>query len=343
MHTSDAVFNQSLTRAARRAMADADIVLWLVEASQPEDPPGTRDDQLILEDLRQRKTAQPVILALTKVDRVDKPRLLPLLARWQEVYPLAEIVPVSATKGDNVDRLESLLVRYLPEGHPFYPPEELSDRPERFFIAEVIREKAFSLLRQELPYAVAVEVEAVRAREGRDLTDVEATIYVEKESQKAIVIGTGGKMLKRIGEQARPEIEDILGTGSSSASGSRSRRAGGRTRRPCGASATWNAEPQCGMANAERGMNPLCHSAFHIPHSEFEGIVPLHSTEAIVIGGHDLAEADRIVVFYTNAAGKVRVVAQGARRLRSRFGGSLQLFTEGRLVYFGDPTRPCTR
>jgi GTPase len=212
MLTSDAVFNQSLTRAARRAMADADIVLWLVEASQPEDPPGTRDDQLILEDLRQRKTAQPVILALTKADRVDKPRLLPLIARWQEVYPLAEIVPISAMAGDNLDRLESLLVHHAPVGRPFYPPDELSDRPERFFIAEIIREQAFALLHQELPYAVAVQVEAVKTREGGDLTDVEATIYVEKEGQKGIVIGAGGKMLKRIGERTRPEIEDILGT-----------------------------------------------------------------------------------------------------------------------------------
>lgn len=209
MHKSDAVFNQSLVRAARRAMADADIVLWLIDASQPEDP----DDQLILEELRERKTTKvPVILALNKVDLVEKPLLLPLIARWQEAYAFAEIVPISASAGDNVDRLESLLVQYAPAGQPFYPPDELSDRPERFFIAEIIREQAFALLHQELPYAMAVQVEAVRAREGRDLTDVEATIYVEKEAQKGIVIGAGGKMLKRIGERARPEIEELLGT-----------------------------------------------------------------------------------------------------------------------------------
>jgi GTP-binding protein Era len=209
MHKSDAVFNQSLVRAARRAMDDADALLWLIDASQPEDP----DDQLILEELRERKTTKaPVILALNKVDLVEKPLLLPLIARWQEAYAFAEIVPISASAGDNVDRLESLLVQYAPAGQPFYPPDELSDRPERFFIAEIIREQAFALLHQELPYAMAVQVEAVRAREGRDLTDVEATIYVEKEAQKGIVIGAGGKMLKRIGERARPEIEELLGT-----------------------------------------------------------------------------------------------------------------------------------
>ncbi len=209
MHESDAVFNQSLVRAALRAIADADVILWLIDASQPDDP----DDQLIPEQLRERKTQNaPVILALNKVDLVEKPLLLPLIARWQEAYSFAEIVPVSAANGDNVDRLESVLLQHAPVGHPFYPPEELSDRPERFFIAEIIREQAFALLHQELPYAVAVQVEAVKAREGKDLTDVEATIYVEKVGQKGIVIGAGGQMLKRIGERARPEIEALLET-----------------------------------------------------------------------------------------------------------------------------------
>ncbi|MEK7205054.1 MAG: GTPase Era [candidate division NC10 bacterium] len=209
MHKSDAVFNQGLVRSARRAMADADIILWLLDASRPEDP----DDQLILEQLREGKsTRATVILALNKVDLVQKPLLLPMIDRWREAYPVAEIIPISATKGDNLARLESVLVQHAPVGRPFYPPEELSDRPERFFIAESLREKVFGLLHEELPYAVAVQVEAVRAREGRDLTDVEATIYVEKESQKAIVIGAGGQMLKKIGALARPEIEAMLET-----------------------------------------------------------------------------------------------------------------------------------
>jgi len=209
LHRSEAAFNQSLNRAARKAIADADIVLWMIDASRPDDP----DDQLVLSELRDRQERDaPVILALNKVDLMEKPLLLPLMARWQEVYPFAEIVPLSALAGDNLDRLEALLVRHAPPGQPFYPPEELSDRPERFFIAESIREQAFALLRQELPYAVAVQIEGVRAREGRDLTDVEATIYVEKQAQKGILIGAGGQTLKRIGERARPEIEELLGT-----------------------------------------------------------------------------------------------------------------------------------
>jgi len=209
IHQSEAVFNLGLNRAALRAIAEADLVLWLIDASLPDDP----DDELVLRQLNDAKPGRaPVILALNKVDRVDKPRLLPLIDRWRGQYTFAEIVPISATDGDNVHRLEAALVRYAPAGHPLYPPEDLTDRPERFFIAEVIREQAFALLRQELPYAMAVEVDAVRAREGRDLTDVEATIYVEKESQKGIVIGTSGKMMKRIGELARPPIEEMLGT-----------------------------------------------------------------------------------------------------------------------------------
>jgi GTP-binding protein Era len=153
-----------------------------------------------------------VLLAPNKVDRIAKPLLLPLIARWQAVHEFAEIVPISAATGDNVDRLEALVARALPMGQPFYPPEDLSDRPERFFIAETVRGQVFAMLRQELPYSVAVEIETVRAREGTDLTDVEATIYVEKDSQKGIVIGAGGTMLKRIGAAARPAVEELLGT-----------------------------------------------------------------------------------------------------------------------------------
>lgn len=208
IHASGAVFNQGLIQAATTALHDADVSLWLVDASQPDHP----DDRLILQVILRQPPGRPVLLILNKVDRARKPELLPRIAAWQARYPFREIVPLSARSGDNVDRLEAVLVRLLPVGQPFFPPEELSDRPERFFVAEILRERAFELFRQELPYAVAVHVEAVRAREGRDLTDVEATLYVEKESQKGIVIGGGGDMLKRIGSQARPEIEALLGT-----------------------------------------------------------------------------------------------------------------------------------
>jgi GTP-binding protein Era len=208
IHNSDALFNQQLMRSAERALADADVIVWMIDAAEAEHP----DDALILDAIQKQRPHAPVLLTPNKVDRVAKPLLLPLIARWQTVHAFAEIVPISAATGDNVDRLEALLAGLLPVGQPLYPPEDLSDRPERFFIAETVRGQVFALLRQELPYAVAVEVETVRAREGTDLTDVEATIYVEKESQKGIVIGAGGTMLKRIGAAARPAIEELLGT-----------------------------------------------------------------------------------------------------------------------------------
>jgi len=184
------------------------VIAWLIDATEADHP----DDALILDTIRKQTRRVPVLLVPNKVDRVVKPLLLPLIARWQSVHQFAEIVPISAATGDNVDRLEGLLGRLLPVGQPLYPPEDLSDRSERFFIAETVRGQVFALLRQELPYAVAVEVEAVNARQGTDLTDVEATIYVEKASQKGIVIGAGGAMLKRIGAAARPAIEELLDT-----------------------------------------------------------------------------------------------------------------------------------
>lgn len=208
IHKSEALFNRQLMRAAERALADADVIVWLIDAAEADHP----DDALILDTIRGMTRRVPVLLAPNKVDRVAKPLLLPLIDRWQTVHPFAEIVPISAATGDNVDRLEGLLAHMVPVGQPLYPPEDLSDRPDRFFIAETVRGQVFALLRQELPYAVAVEVEAVRAREGMDLTDVEATIYVERDAQKGIVIGARGAMLKRIGAAARPAIEDLLGT-----------------------------------------------------------------------------------------------------------------------------------
>lgn len=208
IHPSEAIFNRGLVQSAIAALQDADVVLWMVDASRPDDP----DDQRILDELGKQPPAKPLLLVLNKVDRVAKPALLPMIAAWQARHPFHAIIPLSAGSGENVDRLEAVLLDAIPVGHPFYPPDELSDRPERFFIAEVLRERAFELLRDELPYAVAVQVEAVRQREGRALTDVEATLFVEKESQKGIVIGGGGVMLKRIGSQARPEIEAIVGT-----------------------------------------------------------------------------------------------------------------------------------
>lgn len=206
IYKSGGYFHKVMVKAAMNTLLEADLILWMVEAADP----LSSDDKLILEGLGGVKS--PIVLAINKVDAVEKAKLLPTIDRFRALLPFVEIIPISATKGDNVDRLESLLIHYLPEGQPLYPLDQLTDQPERFIIAELIREKVFHLAYQEVPYAVAVEVEQVKAREGRNLTDVEATIYVERESQKGIIIGRGGAMLKKVGEQARPEIEMLLGT-----------------------------------------------------------------------------------------------------------------------------------
>lgn len=199
-------FHRLMVKAAMNTLGEADLILWMVEATDP----FSEDDRHILEALKDVKS--PIFLAINKVDLVEKQKLLPTIDRFRALLPFVEIVPVSATEGDNVEVLESLLIQHLPEGQPLYPFDQLTDQPERLIIAELIREKVFHLVYQEVPYAVAVEVEQVKAREGRELTDVEATIYVEKDSQKGIIIGRGGAMLKKIGEQARPEIEMLVGT-----------------------------------------------------------------------------------------------------------------------------------
>jgi len=237
IHRAGSLFNRAMVRAALATLTEVDLVLWMVDATAPE----TDDDALIAENLKEVRT--PVLLAINKVDLVPKAALLPIIDRLRNVREFAEIVPISCTAGDNLERLEQILVGLLPPGEPLYPPEQLTDQPERFIIGELIREQVFRLLHEEIPYAVAVEVEMVRERgagqapfagqprgeEGRagaaeavpegpgvfpgdpPLVDILATLYVEKDSQKGILIGAGGQMLKRIGERARREIEVLLG------------------------------------------------------------------------------------------------------------------------------------
>lgn len=205
IHRAQARLNQEMVKVALKAAEEADLILWMVDAAEP----FTDDDQLILEALKKAKA--PLLLAINKVDLVRKETLLPLIEQFSQRLPFKEIVPISATEGDNVERLEELLITYLPEGRPFYPEDQLTDQPERFFVAELIREKVYQFCHQEIPYAVAVQVESFKERKDKPIIEIQATIYVEKDSQKGIVIGAGGRMLKKIGERARREIEAFLG------------------------------------------------------------------------------------------------------------------------------------
>jgi len=149
---------------------------------------------------------------LNKVDRVKpKARLLPLLERWRAAHPFTELLPISATDGTNCDRLLDLIVRALPEHPALFPKDATSDQPETFYVAEVVREKVFHFTHQEVPYAVAVRVEELTERTRPERLDIRATVFVEQDSQKGILIGKGGGMLKRIGTEARRELERFFG------------------------------------------------------------------------------------------------------------------------------------
>lgn len=205
IHWAKGPLNVRIVEVALKVLRDVDLVVFMTDAAVP----VGRADQIILKALKEK--TQPVILAINKVDLVKKKKLLPLIDQWRGSYPFKAIVPISAQQRLQVDELVTEMVGVLPEGPRYYPEDSVTDMPERFIAAEMIREKVFRLTGEEIPYAVAVTVESFKERPGKDLIDIQATIHVERESQKPIIIGGGGKKLKRIGEQAREEIEHMVG------------------------------------------------------------------------------------------------------------------------------------
>lgn len=195
-----------LVARALEAIREADMVALMVEPK----PPADIEQRLIEEIKRQKK---PAILIINKIDVVRKPELLPIIKEYSRLYSFIEVAPVSALKMDGIDSLIDTIVKHLPEGTPLFPPDEVTDRPERFLVAEIIREAVFNIYSQEVPYAVAAEIEEFKERSeeqgGKDF--IRAILYVERDSQKAILIGRGGEKMKKIGERARQEIETLLG------------------------------------------------------------------------------------------------------------------------------------
>ena len=205
LHAGGGKLGEFMQKTSRRAVEDVDLVCLVVDASARGGP-----DAAVLEPLRAHRG--PVFCVLNKCDLVrPKGRLLPLLEAWRGAYPFAELVPVSAAGGENCDRLLELIVRALPEHPAYFPPDATSDQPETFWVAEVVREQIFHLTREEVPYAVAVRVEELAERARPECLYVRATVFVEQESQKGILIGKGGAMLKRIGTAARRELERFFG------------------------------------------------------------------------------------------------------------------------------------
>jgi GTP-binding protein Era len=204
IHKADTPLNKRMMETVRAALEERDLLLFLADAARP----FGEDDRHALDLLR--KTATPVILVLTKIDLLrDKAALLPIIEGYQAAYEFADYIPVSAVKGDGLKVLKKVILERLPEGPAYFPEDHVTDQPERFLAAELIREKVLLATRQEVPHSVAVIVD--RWEETPRLTRVFATVRVERPGQKAIIIGSQGAMLKRIGTQARQEIERLLG------------------------------------------------------------------------------------------------------------------------------------
>lgn len=205
IHKAKNKLGNYMVRVAERTLTEVDVILWLVE-------PTTfigAGEKHIVEQLKKVKT--PVILVINKTDKVKKEEVLTFIDAYRKEMEFSEIVPVSALKGDNTDVLISCIMKYLPYGEPFYDEDTVTDQPERQIVAELIREKALRCLEEEIPHGIAVVIESMKFRKGQSvIADIEATIICERESHKGIIIGKKGAMLKRIGSQARPEIEEML-------------------------------------------------------------------------------------------------------------------------------------
>lgn len=198
--------NARMVALALESIREVDVLVLVIDASEP----MGRGDRFVLDLLKDVRA--PVVLAPNKIDRVAKPRLLPLIDAYRRAREFADIVPISARTGDGLDRLERAVVARLPEGEPLYPEDYLTDQPERVFVTETVREKLLHHLRDELPYTTAVLLDRFDEGDDRRLLRLACSILVESDSQKGIVIGRQGAMLKRIGTEARLDLERVLGT-----------------------------------------------------------------------------------------------------------------------------------
>lgn len=204
IHQAKTPLNRYMVKTARSAFGEVDLILLLVEADRGLDP----DDGLIIDTLGE--AGVPVFLVINKIDLVEKPKLLPLIDRFRGLYDFREIVPLSAATGDGVGRLLDLVRDAVPEGPKLFPDDMFTDNSERFIAAEIVREKILELTHREIPYATAVTVDSFKEDEEKNRIRIAATITVEKDSQKGILIGKGGRMLKEIGTQSRQEMEKFF-------------------------------------------------------------------------------------------------------------------------------------
>jgi len=204
LHSADSALGRQMMHEVAAALEGIDVLLLMVDATRT----LPHADDMLLE--RAKRFRGKTILALNKVDGLPKQKLLPLIEAFHKAFEFAAIVPISALKGNGCDELLVEILRLLPEGEPYFPEDQVTDQPERFLAAEIVREKAIQAMYHEVPYALAVKVE--KFEESPKLLRIEATMNVERDSQKKILIGHKGEMLKKIGTQARKELEELFDT-----------------------------------------------------------------------------------------------------------------------------------
>ncbi len=202
VHRSETSLDKKMMQEIRDAVHGCDLILMISDATEP-----PREDRFVLDLLKNSET--PVFLLLNKIDRIQKDKLLAVIEQFRAMYEFKEIIPISALKKDGLDDLLEAVVKSLPEGPVYFPKDQITDQPARFLAAEIIREQVLFETEKEVPYAAAVVIE--NFEEGDKLTRISALIYVERDGQKAIIIGKGGAMLKKIGTAARLHIEKMLG------------------------------------------------------------------------------------------------------------------------------------
>jgi GTP-binding protein Era len=203
IHRPETRLNEKMMREVHDALEGSDLVLMITDVSQKSDA----GDRYVLDLVKKTKT--PVFLILNKVDKIEKPKLLPEIERWSQVHDFKEVIPISALKKDGLDDLLGSIVNALPEGPEYFPKNQITDQPERFLASEIIREQVLIGTEQEVPYASTVIIE--RWEEEPKLTRIAAAIFCERDGQKGILIGKGGAKLKEIGTGARLQIEKMLG------------------------------------------------------------------------------------------------------------------------------------
>ncbi len=205
IHKPQSKLGNYMMKSAESALKEVEVALFLIDVSE-----GIGGgDRFIIEQLK--KTNTPVFLVMNKIDKVEPEALLPIITQYAELYPFAEVVPVSALNGNNVSTLVEQLVKYMPPGPQYYPADQVTDHPEQFVCAELIREKILHKTREEIPHSIAVTIEDMRVQEN-GVVYIGAVIFVERDSQKGIIIGKKGELLKEVGKEARHDIEALLGS-----------------------------------------------------------------------------------------------------------------------------------